>query len=94
MNNIKIFNDNGQIWAVRITCNHPHAIQDELVVAFFDCRHEHSDLGQFVSDYYLSTILNHDGGLVLDGGVKSWWISAPTMDRVRGWLHQFVGEAA
>lgn len=52
-------------------------------------------LGQFVSSYYLSTLLGEDDirpiqregvGLNLHGGEPKWRVSGPVMDQVRNWL--------
>ncbi|WP_407357192.1 hypothetical protein [Methanolobus sp. WCC5] len=44
---VKIFNDNGMIWAIEAVWN------DDIkpIVKFYDCRHEHTDYGQFVAEY-------------------------------------------
>lgn len=43
--------------------------------------------GQFVSRYYIRTILERDGfGLDLDGGIDVWTIDAEAMTEVRAWL--------
>lgn len=43
--------------------------------------------GQFVSRYYIATILGRDGfGLDLDGGIPVWTIDAEAMTEVRAWL--------
>lgn len=62
--------------------------KDEPMVEFYDSRHPHDPVefgvdnarrGQFVSRYYLSTLLadaagrpDHIGGIALDGGVPAW----------------------
>jgi hypothetical protein len=71
---IKIINDNGRPWAIET---------DGDLVAFYDTRYEHTPLGQFVSRYYVDTILKGTAGLCLDGGVPEWTISAAGMARVR-----------
>jgi len=93
---IKIFNDQGMIWLVRIVqkgdkyglnfcLEHD---QDDPTVEFYDCRYDHTDFGQFVSRYYLSTLMEGDQerGLYLDGGVPVWQISSEGMIRIREWL--------
>ena len=81
---IKVINDNGRPWSVAI-------VRD--TVKFYDARYEHTDIGQFVSSYYISTILdgNDDIGLCLDGGIPEWSISASGMGRIRKWLRD-IGE--
>jgi hypothetical protein len=84
---IKIINDNGMIWCVKVNGSDPRP-----VVEFYDCRYEHTPYGQFVSRYYVETLLENIlpgvpvGGLNLDGGVPSWSISAKAMGRVIAWL--------
>jgi hypothetical protein len=61
--------------------------QDDSLVEFYDVRYPHTEFGQFVSRYYVSTILERErNGLCLDGGVPDWSISANDMDIVRAWL--------
>lgn len=83
--NIKIIHDksSGLTWAVELVINH-----GAPTVKFYDCRYEHTDLGQFVSSYYAMTLLCRDDGLglSLDGGIPEWSISGPAMDRVKVWL--------
>lgn len=45
-------------------------------------------IGQFVSRYYLSTLLEHnlDVGLSLEGSVKSWTLYADAFAQIYGWL--------
>ena len=80
---IKIINDNGRIWCIKVdpaTKEDPHAL-----VSFFDCRYEHTEYGQFVSSYRVSTLLEHDSwhhGLCLHGGVADWCLSGKAMERV------------
>ena len=74
---IKVINDNGRPWTIETT--------DDLV-SFYDARYEHKDLGQFVSRYYIKTILEGNSGLCLDGGVPDWSISQAGMGRIRTWL--------
>jgi hypothetical protein len=65
---------------------------EKALVEFYDARYPHTEFGQFVSRYYVSTILGTDGygsaegGLSLDGGVPEWTVSANDMDTVRSFL--------
>jgi hypothetical protein len=54
------------------------------LVEFYDTRYPHTEFGQFVSRYYLDTILNHDPsfGLNLDAGVTAWTVPAEAMTQV------------
>ena len=69
------------------------------LVEFWDMTYSHGPVapgaqvyGQFVSRYFLDTLLGLDGygstsgGLILDGGIPVWRIDAGTMLEVRGWL--------
>ena len=62
------------------------------LVEFYDNRHMHTPRGQFVSRYFVSTILERaDGlGLMLDGGVPAWTVSADDMRLVAAYLRGFV----
>ena len=59
------------------------------LVEFYDTRHHHTEHGQFVSRYYLSTLKNHNdrnAGLYLDGGDPNWSLTAKNMDDVRAFI--------
>ena len=67
------------------------------MVEFYDGRypHVHAPYGQFVSRYYISTILSQDSrggeysnGLCLDGGVPAWHVSAEDMAQVVTFLKE------
>lgn len=72
--------------------------KDEPMVEFYDSRYPHTEHGQFVSRYYVATILGTDrygsgeGGLCLDGGNRDQWtVSEKDMDTVREYLrNQFT----
>lgn len=62
--------------------------KDEPLVEFYDSRYPHTEWGQFVSRYYVSTILQRrNDGLCLDGGVEAWSVCAKDMATVRTWLY-------
>jgi hypothetical protein len=67
---------------------------DKPLVEFYDTRYPHTEFGQFVSRYYVETILGDDGygpkdgGLNLHGGVPEWTVSAKDMDTVRTFLKE------
>ena len=55
------------------------------LVEFYDGRYLHTPFGQFVSRYYVSTILSdseYPTGLCLDGRVPDWQVSADDMKQV------------
>jgi len=60
------------------------------MIEFYDPRYQHTPLGQFVSRYYISTILKDDswGGLALQGDVPEWTVSAADMAEIRVWLRK------
>jgi len=59
------------------------------MIEFYDPRYQHGPLGQFISRYYVSTILERDtGGLALQGDVPEWSISAADMAEIRVWLRK------
>ena len=67
------------------------------MVEFYDNRYPHTEYGQFVSRYYISTILSQDkygyyqypNGLCLDGRVPAWQVSAEDMVDVLYFLQGF-----
>ena len=94
---IKIFHDTRShlIWAVRIVeKGDKYGLDDCLdndgtpLVEFYDTRYEHSDLGQFVSRYFIDTLTRGEGELNLDGGVPAWSVNEPCMNRIRDWLRR------
>lgn len=96
---IKIFHDKdtGQSWNVRLVRrgeryglnNDITHNEDDPLVEFFDTRNEHTNLGQFVSRYFRSTLLeSEEGGLCLQGGEPRWNIQSNCMARIRKWLKE------
>ena len=65
-------------------------LKNDPLVEFYDKRYPHTPDGQFVSNYYLSTLLkrNDDVGLCLDGGIPDWNIAKREMNLVMNWLQQ------
>jgi len=68
------------------------------MVEFYDVRYPHTQYGQFVSRYYISTILSQDSrggdysnGLCLDGRVPAWQVSAEDMAQVITFLKEHNG---
>jgi hypothetical protein len=61
------------------------------MVEFYDGRYQHTPFGQFVSRYYINTILNANlsNGLCLDGRVPEWQVSADDMAQVINFLKDF-----
>jgi hypothetical protein len=86
--NVRVVNK-GDKYGLNLCLTHE---EDKPLVEFYDARYPHTEFGQFVSRYYVETILGDDGdgpkncGLNLDGGIPDWTVSAKDMDTVRGWL--------
>jgi len=89
--NVRIVN-NGDKYGREFCLTHD---EDKPMVEFYDRRYPHTQYGQFVSRYYVGTLLGHDGfyggqptgGLCLDGGnADSWTVSAEDMILVRAYL--------
>ena len=69
----------------------------DSLVEFYDARFVQGfeSLGQFVSRYYVKTILeerNNNCGLCLDGGTPNWYIDANSMKEVYKWLDWIIKE--
>lgn len=70
--------------------------EDKPLVEFYDSRYPHTEFGQFVSRYYVKTILEDNGygdksvGLQLHGGVPAWTVSERHMDIVRAYLKGYT----
>ena len=85
-------------WTVRIVRNgEAYGRNDCLIntsadplVEFYDTNQTHTIYGQFVSRYFLSTLLHNyeAAGICLDGGVPAWSISAEGYDEIHDWLEQ------
>lgn len=94
-----------QTWAVRLVeTGDRYGLEDKLIhteatpfVEFYDTRFPHTDLGQFVSRYHVSTLLEAEdslkGGLCLDGGTPSWTASSDAMLQVYAWLRRDTSSA-
>ena len=71
--------------------------EDKPLVEFYDSRYPHTEFGQFVSRYYVSTLLGEDrygraeGGLCLDGGnANEWTVKEGDMNIVRSYLKGYT----
>ena len=73
--------------------------KDQPLIEFYDERYEHNEWlmptmnGQFVSRYYLSTLL-HDRshyGLILDGGVPEWRGNPEPLEEILAWAANTTG---
>lgn len=69
--------------------------EDQALVEFYDARYPHTAFGQFVSRYYITTIVENsdrDCGLDLMGYEPQWKIDANTMKQIVKWLNsEMVG---
>ena len=105
-----------QLWNVRIVENGDAYGKDmclthdeaDPLVEFYDADASFNDgpkdmgmkLGQFVSRYYMSTLMDDgdpigDGhGFCLDGGVPKWVIEGAAMKRVARFLNRYQKEVA
>ena len=67
--------------------------QDRPLVEFYDDRYhfQSGDRGQFVSRYYVSTLLEYTGReMNLQVGVDAWYLYASDLDTVRDYLQATV----
>lgn len=71
--------------------------KDEPLIEFYDARFVKGfeSLGQFVSRYYLTTLLSREygdarTGLCLYGGVADWYIDKEGMTEVFEWLDWII----
>ena len=96
---IKIIRDvaTKKTWALRLVqLGDNFGLDDKLVhtnadplVEFYDTRYPHTPLGQYVSGYSLSTLLERpraETGLTLDGGEPTWYVTIQGMAEVYAWL--------
>lgn len=63
------------------------------LVEFYDRRYPHTPDGQFVSRYYLETLLASGpsgGTFVLDGGVDDWCVDGETWAFLIAWLSRLA----
>jgi len=96
---LKLFHDKitRLTWAVRIVeLNDKYGLNgclvntDSPLVEFFDTRYEITDCGQFVSRYYLSTLVEgQSDGLCLCGSEPRWNIYGPCYHRILYWLENY-----
>ena len=79
----------------RYGLNEALTLDGQPQVEFYDRRYMHTRHGQFVTRYYVSTILDSafGFGLVLQGDVPSWRVEAAEMAQVKEWLKLNVGPA-
>lgn len=69
----------------------------QTLVEFYDQRYPHTVLGQFITRYHLTTLLDdhpRERGLDLHGGEPSWKIDANALRLVQAWLREVTAEPA
>lgn len=70
--------------------------RDDALVEFYDARYvdgRFSEEGQFVSRYYVSTLLesaNYPRGLCLEGGVEDWYVTEGNMVDVLNFIRNYA----
>lgn len=83
--------DNGDYAPLNVRVVHPgdaYGLDDvltndgEAMVEFYDARYPHTEHGQFISRYYLSTLNERapGTGLDLDGGIPDWSVTGDNCD--------------
>ena len=62
----------------------------EPMIEFYDPRYQHTPIGQFVSRYYVKTLLKDDSNynLSLDGGEPEWTVQAVDLMEIKTWLRK------
>ena len=57
------------------------------MLEFYDPRYQHTPIGQFVSRYYVKTLIEGDDrGLMLDTQHREWQVDQEQMTEIRDWL--------
>lgn len=57
------------------------------MLEFYDPRYQHTPIGQFVSRYYVKTLLEgNDSALMLDTQANDWVVDKEQMTEIRDWL--------
>lgn len=95
--------ETNQPWTVFIQDPKEDDYKQEPIVRWYDGRYPHKKegkivLGQFVSSYYITTMLGDEfgarlgdsGGLCLDGGVPDWSVSQECAQEVADFLEESV----
>lgn len=94
--NLKVI-EKGDEYGLNNSLTHDEA---DPLVSFYDATHagqrEESPFGQFISRYYVRTLLKRHGGatvegLCLEGSVPEWSIDDATMVTVIDWLRNQTG---
>jgi len=80
--------EQGEKYGLNKSITHEKA---DPLVEFYDYRYKHTEDGQFVSRYFLSTLLENGSstGIDLQGGVPDWYIYEDGMTPVMNWLKEY-----
>jgi hypothetical protein len=104
MKTISVVNPEGRTFNVRLVFKgenrNDYSVHDndDPLVEFYDATHiphvpQAGGLGQFVSSYYASTLLERESkpyALNLDGVVDAWWVSKENVDEVISFIRKNV----
>lgn len=68
------------------------SVVKEPSIMFYDSTASNFDrhmypFGQPLYSYYVRSILDSKGGLIIDNDVPSWNVDAETMDKIRSWIN-------
>lgn len=102
---MRVYNANGCPFHVRIVragehygledCLTHEGGRDVAMVEFYDASvgpKFFGERGQFVSRYYVDTLLKHRGGLTLDGGVPEWVLDAGAVEQAQRHVRHELAE--
>lgn len=100
---ISVTNERGMVFNVRILSkgdkygrnNMLTYDKDTECIEFYDDRYKDSTyfdskLGQFISRYYIDSILDHIGGLCLDGMVDDWNVSSENISDIKIFILRYI----
>lgn len=62
--------------------------EDAPILEFYDVKHPHTPYGQFITRYYVHTLLDHAASVGLDmmGDVPGWKLDAESLALVMDWV--------
>lgn len=64
------------------------------LIKFFDARYPQTSSGQFISEYYSRTFLEHSGGLNLAMDCsENWFLSQENVRHLQNWLRKITYQA-
>lgn len=94
-----IENADGRQFAIKLLeKGDPYGLRSCLVwtdfehgVEFYDVMYAGSgfdEVGQFVARYFVSTVLEHEGGLSLCGDIPEWHIDDCNVQKIQKWISE------